>query len=513
MKHRGIVGGRRGGEHHPRRATGAVRPVRVRRRDRGPGHAYGPGAPHRGPGRQHGEEAATGTRRRGRLLAGDRHGGPSRRYGLLLLLLIAGYVLSAFVTSTWISLAQLGLFIVTGLLALRSSSLPRRHVQVLCAVLLAGSAVAGALAVSRPSDGAVAAASIWTGFLLLATVTVIVRRILSFATVTGQSIFGAVSAYLIIGFMFAAFYAAMGKLNGGQFFADGRPGNSETFQYFSFTTLTTLGYGDFTAAANDGRAIAVLEALTGQVFLATLVARLVSAFRGPRAPVPEAPGPAALLAAAPATSGPASVGVPAEASVAAPVAASGPAPVAAAAAGPASMAAGRTRRPGGLMAERAPEPGAGAGERELLLGWLAFHRDALAAKCDGMTPQQLVRLAVPPSDLSLLGLVRHLTEMERVYLVRALAGGELRLVYCTAAEPDGDIVGLTPDLGTASFDRWHEERAHADRLLAAAGSLDAVAPGNQRSVRWNLVKVIQEYARHNGHADLIRQSIDGAIGE
>jgi hypothetical protein len=419
-------------------------------------------------------------------------------------------VLSAFVTSTWINLAQLGLFIVTGLLALRSSSLPRRHVQVLCGVLLAGSAVAGALAVSRPSDGAVAAASIWTGFLLLVTVTVIVRRILSFATVTGQSIFGAVSAYLIIGFMFAAFYAAMGKLNGGQFFADGRPGNSETFQYFSFTTLTTLGYGDFTAAANDGRAIAVLEALTGQVFLATLVARLVSAFRGPRAPVPEAPGPTAAPEASPAA---APLAAPGPGSAAAPLAAPRPAPAAAAAARPASMAAGRTRRPGGLMAERAPEPGAEAGERELLLGWLAFHRDALAAKCDGMTPQQLVRLAVPPSDLSLLGLVRHLTEMERVYLVRALAGGELRLVYCTAAEPDGDIVGLTPDLSTASLDRWHEERAHADRLLAAAGSLEAVAPGNQHSVRWNLVKVIQEYARHNGHADLIRQSIDGAIGE
>jgi hypothetical protein len=272
--------------------------------------------------------------------------------------------------------------------------------------------------------------------------------------------------------MFAAFYAAMGKLNGGQFFADGRPGNSETFQYFSFTTLTTLGYGDFTAAANDGRAIAVLEALTGQVFLATLVARLVSAFRGPRAPAPVA-----------------------------------------AVAGATGSVTGRAKRAGGLMADRAPEPGAGGGERELLLGWLAFHRDALAAKCDGLSAQQLVTLAVPPSDLSLLGLVRHLTEMERVYLVRALAGGELRLVYCTEAEPDGDIVGLTPDLSAASLDRWHEERAHADRLLADAGALDAVAPGNKFSVRWNLVKVIQEYARHNGHADLIRQSIDGATGE
>jgi hypothetical protein len=113
-------------------------------------------------------------------------------------------------------------------------------------------------------------------------VVVIVRQILSFATVTAQSIFGAISAYMIIGLMFAAFYAAIAKLSGGHFFAGNRPGNSETFQYFSFTTLTTLGYGDFTAAGNNGRAIAVIEALTGQVFLATLVARLVAAFRGPR---------------------------------------------------------------------------------------------------------------------------------------------------------------------------------------------------------------------------------------
>jgi hypothetical protein len=198
--------------------------------------------------------------------------------------LIASYVLSAFVSSTWINIVQLGLFVVTALLTLRSSRLPRRDLLVIAAVLLTGSGVAAGLAVTRPDAGAVAAASIWTGVLLLATVAVIVKRILSFATVTGQSIFGAISAYLIVGFMFAAFYAAFAQLDGGHFFAGGRPGNAETFQYFSFTTLTTLGYGDFTAAANDARAIAVIEALTGQVFLATLVARLVAAFRGPRAP-------------------------------------------------------------------------------------------------------------------------------------------------------------------------------------------------------------------------------------
>jgi hypothetical protein len=248
-----------------------------------------------------GEEAATVTRRRGRLARGG-SGGPSGRYGLLLILLIAGYVLSAIVASTWIDIVQLGLFVATGLLTLRSSRLPRRRAQLIAVVLLTGSVVAGALALTRPSAAAVAAASIWTAVLLLLTVTVIVKRILSFTTVTGQSIFGAISAYLILGFMFAAFYAAIAQLDGGHFFASRQPGNAETFQYFSFTTLTTLGYGDFTAAANDGRAIAVIEALTGQVFLATLVARLVAAFRGPRAP---AAGGSADPAAGGAGAGPA----------------------------------------------------------------------------------------------------------------------------------------------------------------------------------------------------------------
>jgi len=161
---------------------------------------------------------------------------------------------------------------------------------------------------------------------------------------------------------------------------------------------------------------------------------------------------------------------------------------------------------------RAPEPG-DDGERGLLLGWLAFHRDALAFKCAGMTAEQLVSAAAAPSDLTLLGLVRHMTEMERVYLVHALAGGAFSFAYCTDAAPDGDIAGLDPAMSAASADRWHRERARADQLLAAVGTLDAVSPGNGRTVRWNLIKVIQEYARHNGHADLIRQRIDGATGE
>jgi hypothetical protein len=99
-----------------------------------------------------------------------------------------------------------------------------------------------------------------------------------------------VSAYLIIGLMFASCYAAIDHLGVPPFFADNQPATSQTFQYFSFTTLTTLGYGDFTAVGSGGRAVAVLEALAGQVFLATLVARLVSAYGGISARKAGSPG-------------------------------------------------------------------------------------------------------------------------------------------------------------------------------------------------------------------------------
>jgi hypothetical protein len=196
-------------------------------------------------------------------------------------LLIVTYLLSAFTLSSWISALQLAVFVATGFLALRSSGLPLRRARLLGLVGLAASAAAFGLSVTRPNAQAIAAASIWAGVLLLATVAVIVRRILAFETITIQSIFAAVSAYLMIGLMFAAFYSADYQLHGRHFFAGNQVGNSQTFQYFSFTTLTTLGYGDFTAAGSGGRAIAVLEALSGQIFLATLVARLVAGFRTP----------------------------------------------------------------------------------------------------------------------------------------------------------------------------------------------------------------------------------------
>lgn len=203
----------------------------------------------------------------------------SGRFGLLLLVLITTYLVSAFTGGRLVDALQVVLFTVAAVLALRNSVLPRRTVRLAIAGFLAGSAIALTLALtSQVGDGI---ANIWVALVLIFAVVVIVYRVLSFGTVTMQSIFGAISAYLVIGLMFATCYAAIDHLGGGHFFANGQPATTQTYQYFSFTTLTTLGYGDFTAAGNGGRAIAVLEALSGQIFLATLVARLVAAFRAP----------------------------------------------------------------------------------------------------------------------------------------------------------------------------------------------------------------------------------------
>jgi len=205
------------------------------------------------------------------------------RYGALLLVLIVSYLLSAFITKHWVDSLQVVLFTVAMVLALRSSSVSRRAVRVLLFAAVIGVPVFSALSFSTATgDVGNGFANIWTGLVLLVAVVMIVHRVLTFGTVTLQSIFGAFSAYLIVGLMFASFFAAMDHFAGGGFFANGEHANTQTFQYFSFTTLTTLGYGDYTAAYSSGQAVAVMEALTGQIFLATLVARLVASFRSTR---------------------------------------------------------------------------------------------------------------------------------------------------------------------------------------------------------------------------------------
>ena len=162
---------------------------------------------------------------------------------------------------------------------------------------------------------------------------------------------------------------------------------------------------------------------------------------------------------------------------------------------------------------RAGEPADGD-ERSLLLGWLAFHRDALEAKCSRLSDGDLVR-RMPPSALSLLGLVRHLTEMERVYASWAIGGGgDLEFVYGDYEDggPEWDF-DVDETMVAESLARWRVERGAADLAIDQLRSLDDPGHGNRRTARWNLQKLVGEYARHNGHADLIRESIDGVTGE
>jgi hypothetical protein len=199
------------------------------------------------------------------------------RFDLLLIIMVSAYLLSALTGGRWTEVARVVLFTAVALLAIRNSVLPRRTAGLIVTAVLAGSAIMLALWFITETGKGIA--NIWAGVVLLFAVAAIVHRTLAISTVTMQNIYGAISAYLIIGVAFASFFAAIGHLNGGHFFADGQQGSTQTFQYFSFTTLTTVGYGDFTAAGSFGRAMADLEALTGQIFLVTLVAFLVTRFR------------------------------------------------------------------------------------------------------------------------------------------------------------------------------------------------------------------------------------------
>jgi hypothetical protein len=199
-------------------------------------------------------------------------------YGIVLALLVAGYLASALTASTWANVLRLVLYVGALVLAIRAARLGGAQVWALRIAVTVGSVATLVLLVVGGGNDVRGAVALWLALILGATVVLVVRHILRHPVVTLQTIAGALSAYLIIGLMFAEVFTAMFRLSAGPFFANGQPPDSATIQYFSFATLTTLGYGDFTAANNAGRAIAVLEALLGQIFLVTLVARLVSNF-------------------------------------------------------------------------------------------------------------------------------------------------------------------------------------------------------------------------------------------
>lgn len=152
----------------------------------------------------------------------------------------------------------------------------------------------------------------------------------------------------------------------------------------------------------------------------------------------------------------------------------------------------------------------------MLVSVLAAQRATLELKCAGLGAE-LARRSVEPSTLSLLGLVRHLADVERRWFRKVLAGQEAPPRFSTEAEPDADFDGAMPDpaLVTAAWEAWHADVAFAERFVTEAPDLDVEGHDSWLgavSLRWVLIHMIEEYARHNGHADLLRERIDGAVG-
>ena len=165
-----------------------------------------------------------------------------------------------------------------------------------------------------------------------------------------------------------------------------------------------------------------------------------------------------------------------------------------------------------------PEPPTQGDERSTIVGFLAWQRDTLELKCRGLDAADLARRSLDFSSLSLLGLVRHLADVERGWFRQVMAGQDAPPHFYSPTDRDGDFDGAVPDpdVVAEAWSVWRAEVAFADQFVAEAPDLDV--SGNDPwlgavSLRWVLVHMVEEYARHNGHADLLRQRIDGAVGQ
>ena len=157
------------------------------------------------------------------------------------------------------------------------------------------------------------------------------------------------------------------------------------------------------------------------------------------------------------------------------------------------------------------------GERECLVDYLEHYRATLRLKCDGLTPDQLGTRSVPPSNISLLGLVRHMARVEHHWfrrvipaeldLPRLFQGDDEDAGFTWSGEPDDALVG-------ESWELWETEVAHAREVLDRT-ELDQLVEvhGSPTEVRDLVVHMIEEYARHCGHADLVREVVDGRTGQ
>jgi ion channel len=200
-------------------------------------------------------------------------------YGLVLLLIVVTYALSASITASWA--VSLVLFVqIATIWATLQASKARRRLREVTTALLVISAAAAILNLFLPrraaEDGGMATVS---GLLYVAAPVIIVRHLVLRRVVDTQTVLGAIAAYLMVGMSFAFAYRALGAVQAGPFFGSQGEGSFSQDLFFSFTTLTTTGYGNLVPATNPGQSFAVGEMLIGQLFLVTAVAKVVSTWR------------------------------------------------------------------------------------------------------------------------------------------------------------------------------------------------------------------------------------------
>jgi hypothetical protein len=154
------------------------------------------------------------------------------------------------------------------------------------------------------------------------------------------------------------------------------------------------------------------------------------------------------------------------------------------------------------------------GERDTLMGYLRDQRLTLELKCSGLDAVDLARRSVPPSNLSLLGLVRHMANVEQAWFRLRMAGEDAPRHYRSDADPAGEFNGAVPDPAVVAdaWDTWRAEITFTEQYVADAPDLDVIGAAGD-CLRDVLVHMIEEYARHNGHADFLRERIDGRVGQ
>jgi hypothetical protein len=202
---------------------------------------------------------------------------PADSFGLVLLLLILDYIaLAAVNDNAWGRVVIVALLGATLLFALRTSR-ARRIWQLLAIIYLVASTLLTLISVAAPGTNNFSQQTATVGgLLLIVTPFAISRRIFSHRVVTTETVIGAVCVYLLLGFSFTFIYSAIGLLSAIPFFEGVAHATANQYLFFSYTTLTTVGYGNLIPAGNLGQTFAMLEALFGQIYLVIVVARLVS---------------------------------------------------------------------------------------------------------------------------------------------------------------------------------------------------------------------------------------------